>query len=195
MASRSDHDSLLFLLYSDLFRYYGRFSFKLFLKEMLLGVGYKYTFWLRLTNYFFNKSNLFKPLFYMSFVILRHYMFKFGVEIGYCTKIGPGFYIGHQGGIVINKNAVIGKNCNISQGVTIGQSNRGDKKGAPVIGNNVFIGPGAKIIGKIRVGDGACVGANAVVTRDIEMNSVVGGIPARVLSTEGSVGYVNRTDY
>lgn len=77
----------------------------------------------------------------------------YGISIPYNTRIGSGLYIGHFGGIVVNSEAVIGKNCNIHHGVTIGQANRGDKKGYPVIGDRVFIGPGAVvIIGKVKVG-------------------------------------------
>ncbi len=64
-----------------------------------------------------------------------------------------------------------------------------------MIGNNVFIGAGAKIIGRIHVGDGAAIGANAVVTRDVPAGVAVAGVPARVVSEQGSEGYVNRTDY
>jgi serine O-acetyltransferase len=122
-------------------------------------------------------------------------MFKFGISIPFTTRIGPGFYIGHFGGIVVSDGAEIGRNCNISQGVTIGASNRGQRAGAPVIGDNVYIGPGAKVIGGIRIGDDVAIGANAVVTHDVPSGSVVAGVPARVVSNEGSVGYINRTDY
>ncbi|MGE5865508.1 MAG: serine O-acetyltransferase, partial [Rhizobacter sp.] len=106
-----------------------------------------------------------------------------------------GFYIGHFGGIVVNGESVIGKNCNISQGVTLGQANRGRNKGCPIVGDNVYIGPGAKLVGAVRIGDNVAIGANAVVTRDVPDNAVVVGIPARVISHEGSAGYVNNTDY
>ena len=109
--------------------------------------------------------------------------------------MGAGLYIGHFGGIHVNEGAVIGNNCNIQQDVTLGKANRGKKAGAPVIGNNVFIGAGAKIIGRIHVGDGAAVGANAVVTKDVPAGAAVAGVPARVVSEQGSEGYVNRTDY
>lgn len=105
-------------------------------------------------------------------------------------KIGEGFYIGHWGQIFISSQAVIGDNCNISQGVTIGVSNRGDNIGAPVIGDRVYIGPGVKIFGKVTIGNDVAIGANAVVTKDIPDNSVAVGIPARVISTEGSHGYI-----
>jgi serine O-acetyltransferase len=90
---------------------------------------------------------------------------------------------------------VIGDNCNISQGVTIGEANRGPRKGTPVIGNNVYIGPGAKIIGAVHIGNNVAVGANCVVTRDVPDGAVVVGVPGRVISYEGSKGYIIRTDY
>ena len=73
--------------------------------------------------------------------------------------------------------------------------NRGKKKGYPQLGDNVYIGPGAKIIGAIRIGNNVAIGANCVVTKDIPDNAVVVGIPGKVISNQGSVGYVNRTDY
>ncbi|AXY02862.1 hypothetical protein D1115_17910 [Vibrio alfacsensis] len=77
---------------------------------------------------------------------------------------------------------MIGKNCNISQGVTIGKINQGNKIGAPIIGNNVYIAPGAKIIGGIHIGDNVAIGANAVVVTDVPDNVTVGGIPAKIIS-------------
>ena len=79
--------------------------------------------------------------------------------------------------------------------MTLGQLNRGDKAGCPVIGNNVYIAPGAVVIGRIHVGDFAAIGANAVVVGDVAEHTTVGGVPARPLSNAGSEGYVNRTDY
>jgi serine O-acetyltransferase len=79
--------------------------------------------------------------------------------------------------------------------VTLGKVNRGEKKGYPVIGDNVYIGPGAKIVGKIKIGNHVAIGANCVVTRDIPDHGVVVGIPGEVISFEGSSGYINKTDY
>jgi serine O-acetyltransferase len=90
---------------------------------------------------------------------------------------------------------VIGRNCNISQGVTIGRANRGRNKGYPVLGDGVYIGPGAVIAGSVRIGNDVAIGANCVVTTDIPDHSVVVGVPGRVISSEGAEGYVNRTDY
>ena len=126
---------------------------------------------------------------------LHHYAIRYGIDISRDTRIGSGFYIGHFGGIFVNAGVVIGDNCNISQGVTLGQLNRGPKAGCPVIGNNVYIAPGAKVLGRVYIGDYAAIGANAVVVNDVAANTSVGGIPARPLSDLGSGGYVNRTDY
>jgi len=96
-----------------------------------------------------------------------------GIEIPRSATIGEGFYIGHYGGITISPNAKIGKNCNISQLVTIGVSGQGDKRGAPTIGDNVYIAPGAKLFGKITIGNNVKIGANAVVHKDIPDNAIV----------------------
>ena len=76
--------------------------------------------------------------------------------------------------------------------MTIGQSNRGDRRGVPTIGSRVYIGPGAKIIGNIQIGNNVAIGANAVVTKDVPDNAVVAGIPARIISMDGADGYVDR---
>ncbi|GBL46833.1 serine acetyltransferase [Sulfuriferula multivorans] len=86
-----------------------------------------------------------------------------GIDIPRSARIGPGFYIGHFSGIFVSAHAVIGRNCFISQGVTIGVGGSGDKRGVPVLGDNVYLGAGCKLFGRITVGDGVKVGANAVV--------------------------------
>lgn len=131
----------------------------------------------------------------VSRAILRHLTFKLGVSIPPKTRIGSGLYIGHFGGIFVNDQSVIGRDCNLSQGVTIGQANRGRNVGSPVIGDGVYIGPGAKIIGAVKVGNNVAVGANAVVTRDVPDDSVVVGVPAEVISLDGATGYITRIDY
>lgn len=102
-----------------------------------------------------------------------------GIEIYPETRIDSGFYIEHYGGIFIAPSAVIGRNCTIFQGVTVGADLGGQKAGS--IGNNVIIGAGAKIIGDIVVGNNVVIGANAVVLKDVEENVVVAGVPAVVI--------------
>ena len=117
------------------------------------------------------------------------------ISIPHDTPIGPGLFIGHFGGIAVNNEARIGRNCDLSHGVTIGVINRGKRKGCPRIGDSVYIGPGAKILGNIHVGSNVAIGANAVVIDDVADGMAVAGVPARVVSTLGSAGYVNWTDY
>jgi serine O-acetyltransferase len=90
-----------------------------------------------------------------------------GIELPRAARIGPGLYIGHFGGITISRDARIGSNCNLSQNVTIGVAGTGAKRGAPTIGHNVYIAPGARIFGRICVGNNVQIGANAVVHADI----------------------------
>jgi len=113
-----------------------------------------------------------------------------GITLPYSAKIGEKFYIAHHGHIILHPKAIIGNNCNISQGVTIGVSGRGDKKGIPIIGNNVYIGPNAVIAGKITIGDNSVVGANSLVISNVEDNTTVVGVPAIKLSNNNSEDYI-----
>ncbi len=96
-----------------------------------------------------------------------------GIEVPRRATIGSGFCIGHFGGITISSEAVIGKNCSLSQGVTIGVSGQGEKSGVPVIGDEVYIAPGARLFGKIRIGNNVKIGANVVVHKDLPDNAIV----------------------
>ena len=183
------------LIYSDLYRIYGKSSFLLFVKELFFGEGFQYVFWLRLTKTSSTVPSLKYWLHPIGRLVLRRLRYKLGISIPWNTVIGSGFYIGHFGGIVVNGRAIIGDNCNISHCVTIGKGNRGPNSGVPRIGDNVYIGPGAKVVGAVRIGDRVAVGANCVVTKDIPDDAVVVGIPGRVISFKGSCGYVNRVDY
>lgn len=102
---------------------------------------------------------------------------KLNIDLFYKTNIGDGLYFGHPYCISINANAIIGKNCNIHKGVTIGQENRGPRKGTPTIGNNVWIGVNATIVGKIKIGDDVLIAPNSFINCDIPSHSVVFGNP------------------
>ncbi|HUW28395.1 MAG TPA: serine acetyltransferase [Sulfuriferula sp.] len=96
-----------------------------------------------------------------------------GIDIPRSARIGPGLYIGHFSGIFVSPKAVIGRNCFISQGVTIGVGGSGDKRGVPVLGDNIYLGAGCKLFGRITLGDGVKVGANAVVHRSLATGAKV----------------------
>ena len=104
-------------------------------------------------------------------------------RLGYCWRII----------FVISDNVVIGENCKIHTGTNIGATNGDDK--AKIIGNNVYIGPGAKLVGGGRISDNVVIGANAVVTGSVEEGITVGGIPARKISdNDSSVHLVKATE-
>lgn len=111
------------------------------------------------------------------FAEVRYYFTQIvhSCEIPLQVKIGQNVKFGHRGiGIVIHRDTIIGDNVHIMQNVTIGA-----KEGAaPIIGNNVLIGAGAVILGSVTIGDGSTVGANAVVTKSVENDSIVCGVPA-----------------
>lgn len=103
-----------------------------------------------------------------------------GIDLPCEVAIGRRFRIEHFGGIIISGDAVIGDDVVLRHGVTIGLKHR-DDPGSPVIGNRVDIGAGAKLLGKIRIGDDVLIGANAVVITDVPANSIAVGVPARIL--------------
>ena len=183
------------LVMSDLYRIDGDASLGSFVKQLTRGISFKFIFWMRTSAFLTTAGPGWRTLYPVARVMYRRYMFKFGISVPYQTPIGSGFYIGHFGGIVVSSGATIGANCNLSQGVTIGQVNRGAKKGTPCIGDNVYIGPGAKVLGHITIGNNVAIGANAVVIKSVPDNAVVVGVPARVISHDGSADYINRTDY
>jgi serine O-acetyltransferase len=108
-----------------------------------------------------------------------------GIEIHPGATIGKGFFIDHGMGVVIGETAEIGDNCLLYHGVTLGGVSLEKKKRHPTLGNNVVVGAGAKVLGAITLGDGTQVGANAVVLKDVPPNSVVVGIPGRVVVQDG----------
>ena len=194
-AAEGGYEGFRYLVRSDLYRAAGGITVSLFLYHLLANPGFKYSFFMRLCKCLRSSKWTRHTLFYIARLVLERCKYKYGIDIPYPTVIGSGFYIGHFSGIVVNGKCVFGKNCNISQGVTVGEANRGKRKGCPTIGDNVYIGPGAKVFGNIKVGDDAAIGANCVVTKDVPDNAVVAGVPGRVISFEGSKGYINRTDY
>jgi serine O-acetyltransferase len=177
----------------DLYRYKGANGIKSFAKIYLIKPEFKYIVWMRLTKYIGTKGKIFTPIKVLSLLTLKRYSYKYGINIPYKTDIGKGFFISHPGEITINEFSKVGINCNISQGVTLGQANRGKNKGYPVVGENVYIGPGAKLVGNVHVSNNCCIGANCVVTKDVPENGVSVGIPNKTVSFDGSEGYINYT--
>ena len=116
----------------------------------------------------------------------RHYMFKFGIQMPLGTPVKGGLSFNHFSCIIINGATQIGHNCTIFHGVTTALKMGGSNAGVPSIGNNCVLGPGSKILGSVTLGDNVFVGANAVVTHDMPSNSIVAGIPAKVINMNGA---------
>ncbi|EKE12544.1 MAG: hypothetical protein ACD_13C00184G0002 [uncultured bacterium] len=131
--------------------------------------------------------------------ILLNYYYKFlflrmSLKLGFSIPrnvFGPGLSIAHYGTIAINSNTRIGSYCRIHEGVTIG-SDKGTAA-APQIGDRVFIGSGAKILGDIIIADDIAIGANSVVTKSFTTpNVTIAGIPAKIISENGSAVYIRK---
>jgi len=138
---------------------------------------------LRKIEYLYNvkHGNLLSRIYRIFLEIINH---RLAVRLGLSIPknvFGPGLCIVHYGTIVVSPEARIGENCRIHPSSSIGFYN-----GAPILGNNVYIGPGAKLYGQISIGDNVTIGANAVVNSDFPSNVTIGGIPAKIISDKSS---------
>lgn len=165
-------------------------------REGLLGLG----FWALLVYRFGHarfiiKNKIMRAPWTIIYMILHKLTEIFcGISIGSSAKIGRRLSIEHHGCIVIHGDSIIGNDCLIRHGVTLGNTGSDDPFGAPKLGNRVEIGAGAKLLGRISVGHDAIIGANAVVIRDVPDGAVVGGVPARTLSLPGPTVTVDKLD-
>lgn len=162
---------------------YGRTSK---IPHFLYDETWKFQLALRLHEYHANQKGIYHKVMAKFWGILHNH---YGIKMGWSIPIntfGPGLKINHYGLIVVNDLARIGAFCDIHQGVNIGQQGK-NYSDVPVIGNNVWIGPGAKIFGKIKIADGCAIGANAVVNKTFEeKNITIAGIPAKKVSDNGN---------
>jgi serine O-acetyltransferase len=112
-----------------------------------------------------------------------------GISVSPQARIGSGLYFNHFGSIFIGAST-IGDNCNFAHEITVGIAGRGSKRGRPEIGDRVFVGPGAKVLGPVKIGNDVSIGANAVVTKDLVDRAVAVGVPAKVVSYNGSFDFI-----
>lgn len=132
----------------------------------------------RIAKWFYTRSR-FKMARWISQIARR----RTGIEIHPGAKIGQNLFIDHGMGVVIGETAEVGDNVLIYHGVTLGGTgHKGNTKRHPTVGNNVIIGTGAKLLGPIKIGDNAKIGANAVVLADVPANSTAVGIPAKIIN-------------
>ena len=186
--------SLSQTLRADLFRYRGQTGARAFWSAYLREPGFRFTLYLRKTAHYASRKRSFAIFAYLyNRVLYHHYRFRYGFDISPAARIGPGLYLGHFGGVVVSPHAVLGANVNIAHGVTIGAASRGPRTGAPTLEDRVWVGAHAVLVGNITVGHDALIAPGAYVNFDVPPMSVVLGNPGKVVSSEGSIGYVNRT--
>lgn len=185
---------------SDYKRYLNSDAHALFAKkpsflEWLKNPIWKYQRLLRRCEYLKN-TNHFVPIYLnIYYIYSKLQLSQLGKKLGFSISenvFEEGLSIAHYGTIVVNPDAKIGKYCRIHVGVNIGASIDGK---SPVIGDNVYIGPGAKIFGGITLGDNVAVGANAVVNKSFPEGCTIGGVPAHIISDKGSNQMVKRHDW
>lgn len=149
--------------------------------------SFRVTSWMRLGNWLMAKHDALSSLI-LFFVkrIYRHQQYVTGIQFRLGMNIGGGLRFYHYSCVVSAQKVIIGRCCSIHQGVTLGRIYAGAKAGVPVIGDNVVIYPGAKVIGNIHIGDNVVIGANAVVVDDVPADCVAAGIPATIISKDSS---------
>ncbi len=126
-----------------------------------------------------------RRMYFIARWISQRAKFRTGIEIHPAATLGEGLFIDHGTGVVIGETTVIGKNCVIYQGVTLGGTGKETGKRHPTLGDNVMVGAGAKVLGPINVGNNVKIAAGAVVLNDIPDNATAVGVPARVVRLEG----------
>lgn len=150
--------------------------------------------YLKVFHYLFRSAAtaVFPPARLLYRVLFRFWASRRGLEITANEQIGGGIYLGHAYNITINSRARIGRNCNIHKGVVVGQANRGVRKGCPIIGDRVWIGINAAIVGKVTIGDDVLIAPNSFVNIDVPPHSVVFGNPCAIKHRDcATEGYVN----
>ena len=147
---------------------------------MLLYPGYKAVRAYRRAHWFYNHK-----MYFLARAISQHSVKKTNIEIHPGAQIGRRFFIDHGTGVVIGETAIIGDDCTIYQGVTLGGTGKDHGKRHPTLGNNVLVGAGAKVLGPFTIGDNSNVAAGSVVLSAIPENSTAVGSPARVVKQNG----------
>ena len=175
------------IIAADLYRHFGLKGTKGLLKGLSYP-GFRYTFLFRKVSMTDGKS--FAGFLYR--LLIRRYRYKYGFEINHEAQIGKGFYLTSHIGSVIIGRVIMGKNCNVGHLVTIGRGIAGDRKGFATIGDNVWIGTGAVIIGNIQIGNNVLIAPNTYLNFNVPDNSVVYGNPGKIIKAKDPTGgYIN----
>ena len=164
----------------DLYRYYGEGG-EPFLKRVFRPLEIKHIALFRKAH-----ACRFLPLRLFYELRLMHMSSRTKIQIPARTSIGEGLYIGHLGRVIVHPDAKLGKNVNIGTGVTIGMENRGERKGAPEISDNCWIGTNAVIVGKVKIGSDVLIAPLTYVNFDVPSHSIVIGNPGKIIPRENA---------
>lgn len=206
------NDELKDIVYSDLYRYTGnKRTHKniktTYFEEKLSSPEFNFISIFRQTQYYAQEierhknekiDNWSTKFIKAKFWFLRNYLDrlsrKYHIQIPYDTQIGKGFYLAHFGRVIIHPKSVIGYNVNVSTGVVIGTQFRGKRKGSPNIGNYVWIGANAIIVGNITIGNNVLIAPGAYVNFDVPDGSIVIGNPGLIRrAPSATFSYINNT--
>ena len=146
--------------------------------EVLLCPSFKALIYYKISHYFYERKHLILAR-YISEKAKR----KTGIEIHPGATIGKRLFIDHGTGVVIGETAIVGNDVTLFHGVTLGGTGKEKGKRHPTIGNNVFIGSGAKVLGNIIIGNNVKIGANAVILKDVPSNVTIVGVPGKIVKT------------
>lgn len=173
---------------SDYLRYRSDCTKSNVIKQFIRNKPFRYSVLMRVYKVYTNEN---RSIMIKIVRVLKSMLFlNSTIEIPLDIEVGKGIYMGHFSGITINPKAIIGNNVNIHKGVTIGQENRGKRKGTPVIGNRVWIGINSTIVGNIKIGDNVLISPNSFVNFDVPSDSIVIGNKIKK-SNNATEGYIH----
>lgn len=172
------------IVFADLYRYNGKTGVKSLICTAVRKLDFRWVLYFR----------LYQQRKYRHFLLrlaLRRVSRRTGIQVGWKTKIGEGLVLVHCGNVAVNNEVVMGKNCTLYHGVTVGMEFRGERKGNPVIGDCVWIGSNACVVGNITIGDDVLIAPLAFVNFDVPSHSIVIGNPAKIIHRDHATeGYI-----
>lgn len=191
----AEHWCLLDLIRADLHRIDGRHDLAEFLRQWWWNPSFSYVLWFRVAQWA-RAVPWAKLLVYpLALMALQHRHLQSGIRIPISVKAGPGLLVAHWGSIWVNPASTLGANCTLANDINMGSAGSGGKPGVPQVGDDVYVGPGARLAGAIKIGRGVAIMANTLVTADVPPGSVVIGVPHRITAQKDRNTFVSHTDY